>query len=90
MVDITEPLSGWVHDGQVPTEDIEYSSQAASVYSHWGDFYDPESGIDEYIVTMSVNGEDREEFVMRGDEEYLEDHTQHLQHADFVQVREFW
>ena len=88
MVDVTRPDQGWVHDGQDPAEDIEFSSQTASVFSNWGDFHDPESGIDEYIVTLFVNGENREEFIMRGDEEYLEDHTQHLQHTDFVQVRE--
>ena len=85
-MDLTEPEAGWVQDGIVRGEDITYSAEAASVYSNWGDYFDPESGIDSYTVTLSVNGEVREVFEKDGTTEFMEDHTQHFEHNDVVEV----
>ena len=88
-MDITEPEAGWVNDGIVRDEDITYSAEAASLYSNWGDYFDPESGIDTYKVTLSVNGEVREVFEKDGTTEFMEDHTQHFEHSDFIEVSTF-
>ena len=85
-VDVTEPEAGWVHDGIVREDDIDYSAEAASLYSNWGDFIDPESGKDTYTVTLTVNGEVREVFEKDGATEFIEDHTQHFEHADVIEV----
>ena len=52
---MTDPVAGWVHDGSDKPLDMMYSSHEASVYAYWGDFYDPESGIVEYEISVDVN-----------------------------------
>lgn len=53
-VDLTKPKKGMVADGMLPMfADLRYSSSKATVQAQWKDFYDPESGIQEYDVQVS-------------------------------------
>jgi hypothetical protein len=54
---MTDPVAGVVHDGHERPLDMQYSSQSASVYTYWLDFYDPESGIDKYDISIDVNNQ---------------------------------
>ena len=56
MVDLTDPVRGWVKDGLDPAEDIDYSYVDSAVYCNWNDFYDPESDIVRYEVQSFVSG----------------------------------
>ncbi|KAI8518956.1 hypothetical protein Bbelb_022130, partial [Branchiostoma belcheri] len=59
QVDLTPPESGWFVDGDsdetgangVPV-DLEFTSEPARVDAQWGDFLDPESGIDEFMLSI--------------------------------------
>ena len=59
MVDLTPPVSGWVVDGLSPGEDLQYSSDSASVRLMFGGFSDPESDIKDYQLSVyrKHNGE---------------------------------
>ena len=39
-----------------------------------------------FKVTLVVNGEERETFGRSGDTKHIEDHTQHFQHGDEIEV----
>ena len=85
-VDMTDPVPGVVTDGQEEDNDISFSSDTASCYSHWRNFTDIESNIDMYKVTVNVNDEPQKSFELSGDVEYFEDHSLHFEHGDEVQV----
>ena len=51
-VDITPPVSGVVLDGLVNTIDKSYSSSLTMVEANWNGFYDFESSIAQYTVTV--------------------------------------
>ena len=52
-VDLTPPVQGSIRDGLLPEPmDLEFSSKPATVAAHWEGFYDPESGIEDYQVTV--------------------------------------
>ncbi|XP_071152144.1 uncharacterized protein, partial [Mytilus edulis] len=54
-VDLTEPISGHVVDGnKTGFEDIKYSGNAAKVEVQWKDYHDPESTIRQYDVQVQV------------------------------------
>ena len=55
VVDMTDPVAGWVKDGPDRPVDMAYSSRPASVWTYWDGFYDPESGIINYEITVAVN-----------------------------------
>jgi hypothetical protein len=55
LVDISNPLAGWIHDGDDQESDMSFSSESAILTARWGNFSDPESGIDHYIVDVFVN-----------------------------------
>ena len=57
VVDMTDPVAGWVKDGSVKPLDMEYTSKPASVWAYWSDFYDPESGIVKFEISIDVNEE---------------------------------
>ena len=57
VVDMTNPVAGWVKDGKDPPHDMLFSARPATLWLYWGDFFDPESGIVAYSVTVFVNGE---------------------------------
>ena len=44
-VDLTPPLKSWVRDGESTENEIQFSSDVATVEASWGPFEDPESGI---------------------------------------------
>ncbi|XP_035662464.1 uncharacterized protein LOC118406510 [Branchiostoma floridae] len=67
QVDLTPPESGWFVDGNseetdgngVPI-DLEFTSEPARVDAQWGDFLDPESGVDEFTLSIyrrQLNGD---------------------------------
>ena len=89
MVDMTDPLAGWVTDGSSRDEDLDFSSSAASIVAKWGDFVDPESGISAYEASVFVNGQRKETFSFDGSIEELEDHTQHFEQGDHIHVIKF-
>ena len=51
-IDVTPPLIGVVKDGDDPSSDKIYSSDASTVASTWQKFSDPESGIKNYHVEV--------------------------------------
>ena len=54
---MTDPVAGYVMDGHERPLDMMYSSRPASLWTYWGDFHDPESGIEKYQITVDVNDE---------------------------------
>ncbi|XP_078620549.1 uncharacterized protein LOC144887293 isoform X2 [Branchiostoma floridae x Branchiostoma japonicum] len=52
MVDLTPPKGGYLEDGENPGEDLVFSSNPATVSAHWGNFSDPESGIQDYTIAV--------------------------------------
>ena len=54
LVDLTNPISGFVLDGLRIDEPIHYTSNPTMVQAVWGNFSDPESGIVRYNVTIYV------------------------------------
>ncbi|XP_072034301.1 uncharacterized protein [Amphiura filiformis] len=95
-LDITPPVSGYIMDGQIENGiDMEYSSQPASVAAFWDDFYDPESSVAEYIVSVnrqtSSNGTHRSETIHQPEsiskvQKSVEWHHFNLLHNDFIHV----
>ena len=63
-----------------------YSSHSSSVFTNWGDYFDPESGIVEYVVSVLADGEEKEQFKLSAGEYQLEDHTLHFKHGETVEV----
>ncbi|XP_038062441.1 uncharacterized protein LOC119732930 [Patiria miniata] len=52
-VDLTPPIQGSVYDGLLPgPTDLDFSSEPATVEAQWKGFSDPESGIEDYQVTV--------------------------------------
>jgi len=51
-VDLTPPVKRVVKDGTDPSEDETYSSEASTIASTWSQFYDPESGLKNYLVNI--------------------------------------
>jgi hypothetical protein len=51
LIDSTRPLAGEVMDGDVLGQDLKYQSSDNEMCASWKGFYDPESGIEEYIFT---------------------------------------
>ena len=83
---MTNPIAGWVKDGDNQGKDLDFASEAASIYANWNGFYDPESGIEKYTASVYVNDELSETFALDGTVTNLEDHTLHFQHGDHVHV----
>ena len=52
LVDLTNPIGGFVKDGLVVTKNLNYTSNPKSVQAVWGNFSDPESGIAQYNATV--------------------------------------
>ena len=50
LVDVTTPEAGSAIDNVAGEPDVQYSSEAASASVSWKDFYDPESGVESYII----------------------------------------
>lgn len=88
LVDITPPIPGKVDDRSVIsnfTDDIDYTSETATVLASWQDFYDPESGIDHYDINIEINNE-TDKFLPLSTDTFFEDHSFTIHHLDFIQV----
>lgn len=83
-MDITPPISAPVTDGKETDEkDMEYTSETATKACHWSEFFDPESGIEKYLVDVYVNDELKDTFDVELDTRF-EDKTISLEHNDHV------
>ena len=61
-VDTSRPQGGVVHTGTGSERDASYSSDITTVAAAWEGFYDYESGIVEYLVTVQLKSADSESF----------------------------
>ena len=52
LVDVTAPVQGSVKDSPADKPTIQFSSEAAVASASWTGFFDPESGIEGYVVTF--------------------------------------
>ncbi|XP_071798137.1 uncharacterized protein [Asterias amurensis] len=98
IVDLTPPVQGSVYDGLLPgTKDLDFSSKPATVSARWQGFSDPESGIEDYRVTIYRKHDDSEnstndfEVIHEGesvgnDVSSIEWHHFHLHHKDQVYI----
>ncbi|XP_033637389.1 uncharacterized protein LOC117298318 isoform X2 [Asterias rubens] len=97
-VDLTPPVQGSVYDGLLPgPTDLEFSSKPATVSAQWQGFSDPESGIEDYQVTVYRKHSDSENATndfeviheaesVGNDVSLIEWHHFHLHHKDQVYV----
>ncbi|KAK3094096.1 hypothetical protein FSP39_024081 [Pinctada imbricata] len=83
LIDITPPVAGNVHDGDIRGLDISYSSETAAKSCYWGNFSDPESGITKYDVAIFINHELEKSFDVGMKSDFL-DHSVTLYHEDEV------
>ncbi|VDI79784.1 Hypothetical predicted protein [Mytilus galloprovincialis] len=94
-VDLTEPESGEVIDGvQTGFTDLKFSPSTAKVGAQWNGFHDPESGIQQYEVSVEVTSNNTEEYEVIKDWHTLHSKTDniewvnfHLHHKDQVKVK---
>ncbi|XP_038050876.1 uncharacterized protein LOC119724026 [Patiria miniata] len=96
IVDLTPPIQGDVYDGLLPApNDLAFSSRPATVGSHWQGFSDPDSGIEDYQVTVyckhTESGTSDFEVIHGADSvgsetTSIEWHHFHLHHKDQVYV----
>jgi len=58
LVDLTDPNAtlAWAKDGSSPPTDMQFSSSPASVEGYYGGFFDPESHIVSYTVSVTNDG----------------------------------
>ncbi|XP_022103294.1 uncharacterized protein LOC110986022 [Acanthaster planci] len=97
-VDLTPPIQGNVYDGLLPGHtDLDFSSRPATVEAQWHGFYDPDSGIKDYQVTVyrkqgsSFNSTSDFEVIHEAESvgsviSSIEWHHFHLLHKDHVYV----
>ena len=83
MVDLTDPVAGSVLDN------IEFSSDVATVRATWFGFHDPESGIPKLRTTVFAFGRELQTFIFGdvGNYSEFEKHTFNLQHKEYVTIR---
>ncbi|XP_077996024.1 uncharacterized protein LOC144449371 [Glandiceps talaboti] len=97
LYDATPPVEGWIKDGLDPTKDMVYSSERATVSANWDGFYDPESSMKEYTVTVWRKHADTGNYtyptrVIHNPQTVtpysnsIDWHHFHLHHGDFVYV----
>lgn len=87
LVDVTPPVPGLVVDGSDITNDDNFTSEAATVTTTWDGFYDPESGIRDYAVSVRVNDEQDKRFPgLSGQLDAFTDHSFSFSHLDRVTV----
>ncbi|CAH1250560.1 FAT1 [Branchiostoma lanceolatum] len=104
-VDLTPPEAGWIVDGTseeldangIPMDE-EFTSEQAIVGAIWGDFVDPESGIDEFMVSVYRRQRDSDgnygaDQLIHGPDDIDRDEGSvvfyhfHLLHADIVTTK---
>ena len=87
LVDVTPPIPGTVSDGSDVIHDVNYTSETATVTTSWADFYDLESGLADYTVSVMVNKEVAKTFTgLSSSLGVFTDHSFSLQHGDSVVV----
>ncbi|KAK7493737.1 hypothetical protein BaRGS_00015066 [Batillaria attramentaria] len=85
LIDITPPVPGNVSDGAMVTDDEDYTSETATVTTSWAGFYDPESGLAPYSLSVFINDELENTFSgIDIDKLQYTDHAFSLQHRDIV------
>ena len=62
---------------------MKYTSETVTKNCHWSGYYDPESGIDKYMVDVFVNSELKDTSLVERKTEF-EDKTISLEHGDHV------
>ncbi|XP_071094116.1 uncharacterized protein [Haliotis cracherodii] len=91
LVDITDPVKGWIKDGGDATHDATYSSEQALIQAVWGGFSDAESGIVKYEVDIYINNQHRKTNTILpsqdGQLNYLNEKTLELKQGDVVYTK---
>jgi hypothetical protein len=82
---VTPPVAGTVADGSDPTQDLDFTSETASVASSWRGFQDPETGVASFSVSVLVNGQSTKQVAGLNGESFT-DHSFALGHGDDVKV----
>ncbi|XP_070204336.1 uncharacterized protein [Littorina saxatilis] len=85
LVDLTPPIAGRVVDGDDINNDVDYTSEAASIAAAWEGFSDPETGIDSYTLSVFVNDVLKHTDSDIHDEQFV-DHSLSLKHGDTAHV----
>ena len=86
LIDTTPPETGTLADGDNVHDDVDYTSETATMTASWDGFRDPESGLAPYSLAVHVNGDLRQTFT--GIEaEHFTDHSFSFQHGDRVHVQ---
>nr|KAG5706489.1 hypothetical protein BaRGS_032882 [Batillaria attramentaria] len=83
LVDITPPIPGNVSDGDDVINDIDFTSETATITTTWSDFQDPESGLTPYSLSVFVNQQLDKVFTDINAETFT-DHSLSIQHGDSV------
>ena len=84
LVDTTPPITGHVTDGNMSDkEDMRYTSETVTKKCHWIGFFDPESGIDKYMVDVFINNELKNTFDV-AKQQTFQDKTISMEHNDHV------
>ena len=82
---MTPPLPGLVADGGNLTQDLDFTSETASLTASWGGFRDPETQVAFYSLSVFVNGHPERNVTGLNAEQFT-DHSFSLVHGDAVQV----
>ncbi|KAK7496755.1 hypothetical protein BaRGS_00011964, partial [Batillaria attramentaria] len=83
LVDVTPPIPGNVSDGDDINNDIDFTSETATITTTWSDFRDPESGLTPYSLSVSINQQLDKVFTDINAETFT-DHSFSFQHGDTV------
>lgn len=51
LIDRSPPVAGTVLDGYIVHHDLTYQASDKEICAQWTGFYDPESGIDQLVVS---------------------------------------
>ncbi|XP_048251916.1 uncharacterized protein LOC124135018 [Haliotis rufescens] len=91
LVDTTDPVKGWITDGDNKTQDVTYTSEQALIQAVWGGFSDAESGIVKYEVDIYTNNQHRKTNIIlpnqNGQLNYLNEKTLELKQGDVVYTK---
>lgn len=86
LVDTTPPIPGYAVDGSNLKKDLVFSSKTATKTVSWNNFTDPESGIDNYVVSIYINNA-RVKTFNATNHTHLTDNSVSMQHGDTVHFR---
>ncbi|XP_052806221.1 uncharacterized protein LOC128235438 [Mya arenaria] len=50
LLDASPPIAGVVNDGEIYSEDLQFTKYSDKICTNWHDFHDPESGISKYEI----------------------------------------